>query len=178
MKWEKRKADRIHLSEPERQALLAIAEAHDCNARSGATAGEPSYRILIQEIAAGRLSVISRRNAEGDSAKKEKKGKKEKGPWKGFWKFRAKWWEPTNEKSTMMTDEAVEASGMTVDQLTGGGLILVADGAMLQCPDRWKGWVWRKSDEKATKDSEPEPMPEAPMCDNREMSHIRDMTGG
>lgn len=145
MNWQKRKPDRIHLSESERNALLAIAGEHDCRAKSGVTAGSPSFRILIQDIASGRLGVISRKPGDSTKAVTASKVKGEKKPWKGFWKFRAKWWKPIDD-STMMVDDAVAASGMTVDQLVAGGLGLSECGQWLVPPDRWKGWKWRKTD--------------------------------
>lgn len=161
MNWQKRKPDRIHLSEPERDALLAIADEHDCRAKSGATAGSPSFRILIQDIASGRLAVVQRKAGDTPKSGATPKAKGEKKPWKGFWKFRAKWWKPIDD-STMMVDDAVAASGMTVEQLVGGGLELSDCGQWLAPPDRWKGWKYRKADAVAAEAPEPaaDPVPE------------------
>lgn len=50
------------------------------------------------------------------------------------------WWKPDNQ-STMPVADAVATSGLTVEQLTAGGLEHDEELGLLCVPDAWKGWV-------------------------------------
>ena len=48
----------IRLTAAEEAALRKIASHHGSLSRHGRTSGAPSWRILVQDIAAGRLFVV------------------------------------------------------------------------------------------------------------------------
>ena len=53
----KRKPNSIKLSEADIDALNAVAEKTNSLAKAGSNAGQPSWRAMIADIAAGRLKV-------------------------------------------------------------------------------------------------------------------------
>ena len=54
----KRKPNSIKLSEADIAALNAVAEKTNSLAKAGSNAGQPSWRAMIADIAAGRLKVM------------------------------------------------------------------------------------------------------------------------
>lgn len=53
----KRKGHLIYLTGAEHAALTKLAATHQTTVPTGPTAGKPSFRILLQHIAAGKLKV-------------------------------------------------------------------------------------------------------------------------
>lgn len=132
-------ASSIKLSRDQIGKLNDIAATHSALARTGPTSGEPSWRVLVSDIADGRLTVK-------DPAKRwepKQKKKKEKRPFNPHPRFAAKWWKPS-EMDDMPTAAAVEASGYPVEELTAKGLVLVDDGKNLIAPSDWSGWAWKE----------------------------------
>lgn len=140
----KTKVYSIRLSDEEIEALLEIAAENRAFSCSGVTTGKPSWRALVHGIAAKRITCgVQCRPAKSPAEPKAPKAKK---PWKGYWKHRASWWEPY-EGNFMLTGEVVEKSGLTVEQLVAGGLLLTDDGEMVESPAKWGGWKYNKTDE-------------------------------
>lgn len=190
-----RKPEKIMLSAAEKAALNEIAGKAGAFARSGPTAGKPSFRVLLQEMAAGTFVLFDKRKPK---KKKEwkKKGAKSKipgapdwwAPWYGnamgidiamtrsglnrpallalgltfginpflktpdivigrpewtadFVPARPHWWWEPADDGTMFAEDAVAASGLTVEQLVAAGLVLVDDNAFLAAPPAWAGWA-------------------------------------
>lgn len=132
----------IRLSAKQLEKLNSIATVHGTLSRTGATTGEPSWRVLIADIADGRLTVK-------DPAKrwepKEPKEKKKRKPFRAHPRFPAKWWHPT-EMDDMPVADALDASGYPLDELVAAGLIVVDDGKNLIAPADWSGWGWKKEE--------------------------------
>jgi hypothetical protein len=123
--------------------LNAAAAKVGALSKTGSTYGQPSWRAMLHDIVEGRLDVVEK----GAKAKPpaEPKPPKAKKPWKGYWKHRASWWEP-DDGNAMLTGEVVQKSGLTVDQLVAGGLLLIEDGNFVQSPAKWGGWKYNKAD--------------------------------
>lgn len=58
-----KKNETIRLSAEESKALLAIASRTGSLSRHGATAGKPSWRVLLKDLASGRVKVKGGRQA-------------------------------------------------------------------------------------------------------------------
>lgn len=182
-----RKPEKIMLSAEEKAALLKIAEKAGCKARCGPTAGQPSFRVMLQMMAEGRFVLYDklkprekkkRRGATavpgapawwrpfyGNAVGREyalKKASREEllalglrfeinpmlktpdivvgkpewpapfVPTRPHW-----WWSPRNGKMTVA--DAVEQSGLTVDAMIAGGMV-VEDGFVRPAAD-WHGWT-------------------------------------
>ena len=57
MTWTKRKAAIIHLTPHELEALNKLAAEFRTLSPHGPTAGKPTFRVLLHEIAAGRIKL-------------------------------------------------------------------------------------------------------------------------
>ena len=51
------KATSIRLTDYEKDALTALAAKLRCLSRYGATSGQPSWKVMLQHIAEGRLEI-------------------------------------------------------------------------------------------------------------------------
>ena len=182
------------------EQLNAIAGAVGALSRSGPTHGSPSWRVLVKDIAAGKIKVYNpkatREEREPRKAKAKKKSKRPRTPgapdWWAPWYGNAMgidvamtrsglnrpallalgltfginpflktpdivigrpewpadfvpsrphwWWEPADD-GTMFAEDAVAASGLTVEQLVAAGLVLVDDDNFLAAPPAWAGWA-------------------------------------
>jgi len=123
----------ILLSEIQIEKLNTIAETVGALSRTGSTAGKPSWRALVNELAAGRLRVAT----PGKTPPGGRKAKRPKKAWRGHAKYPARWWKP-NENGEMTTSGVVESSGMTLEALTAGGLIF--GGTDCAPPGDWTAW--------------------------------------
>ena len=130
----------IRLSAKQLEKLNSIAAAHGTLSRSGATSGEPSWRVLISAIADGTLTV---KDPTKRWEPKEPKEKKKRKPFRAHPRFPSKWWHPT-EMDDMPVADALDASGYPLDELVAAGLIVVDDGKNLIAPADWSGWGWKK----------------------------------
>jgi hypothetical protein len=124
----KRQQTGILLSPDEESRLLAIAKRHRCYSRHGRTSGEPSWRVLIHDIADGRLTVGSQRAAVAPEHHQEDRKSfifHENSP--------PKWWnlEMTVEAMTQKTKLAPE-------QIAAAGFRL--DGEFVAPPIGWRKW--------------------------------------
>jgi hypothetical protein len=132
----------LRLSPAQIAKLNSIATAHGTLSRTGPTSGLPSWRVLVADIADGRLTVK-------DPAKrwepKEPKEKKKRKPFRAHPRFAAKWWKPT-EMDDMPVADALAASGYPLDELVAAGMKLVDDGANLITPPEWTGWAWKEEE--------------------------------
>lgn len=134
----------LKLSEKVLATLQRLAEENQSLAKAGPTTGKPSWRAFVNDIGNNRIPVGTQcRPAKSPAEPKAPKAKK---PWKGYWKHRASWWEPY-EGNFMLVGEVIEKSGLTVDQLVAGGLLLTDDGEMVESPAKWGGWKYNKTDE-------------------------------
>lgn len=131
-------ASSIKLSREQIGKLNSIAATHSAHARTGPTSGEPSWRVLVSDIADGRLTVKDPTKRWEPKEKKKRKG------FRPHPRFAAKWWKPS-EMDDMPTADAVSASGYTVEELVAGGMRLVDDGKNLITPSDWSGWAWKEA---------------------------------
>ena len=60
------KNETVRLSPDEKEKLNTIALSMRSLSRHGATAGKPSWRILLKDIAFGRVGVVDRLKRKGD----------------------------------------------------------------------------------------------------------------
>ena len=111
----------IRLSDSQLTYLQEQSAFYECVSRHGITAGEPSWRILIQEIATGRIGIYDR------TKKREKKRQPltldpHKAP---------AWWTPwpkSKVPNAMGAKYAVKASKHTTADLEAAGLVLLPEG--------------------------------------------------
>lgn len=111
----------IRLSDKQLAHLNEQAEVFECHSRHGVTAGVPSWRVLIQDIAAGRIGVYDR------AKKREKKRQPltldpHKAP---------AWWAPWSKSkvpNAMGAKYAAKASKCTAADLEAAGLALLPEG--------------------------------------------------
>lgn len=136
MKWEKRQPDRIHLSPSEKESLLALAEKFHCYAGSGRAAGSPSYRVLLQRIADGRLRITDPLAPKVFIS----------------FKYAPKWWKP-DANNSMPADDVAANFGVPIETLIEKGFI--KEGDRLRA--KWKPYAF-----KAGVDDVFEPMMTAP----------------
>jgi hypothetical protein len=124
----KRQQTGILLSPDEESRLLAIAKRHRCYSRHGRTSGEPSWRVLMRDIADGRLTVGSpRSNAEVTPEHKQEK------PFIFHENSPPKWW------NLEMTIEAMtQKTKLTAEQLTAAGFGIT--GEFVIPPTGWRKW--------------------------------------
>ena len=134
----------LKLSDDVIAKLEALAIEHQSLAKAGPTTGKPSWRAMINDLGSGKIFLTRSKNQPAKSPA-EPKAPKAKKPWKGYWKHRASWWEPY-DGNFMLTGEVVEKSGLTVDQLVAGGLMLADDGETVESPAKWGGWKYNKAD--------------------------------
>ena len=127
----------LRLSPAQIAKLTSIAATHGTLSRTGPTSGNPSWRVLIADIADGRLTVK-------DPAKRwEPKQKKKRKPFRAHPRFPAKWWRPS-EMDDMPTADALAASGYPLEELVAAGLKVVDDGRNLITPPEWTAWAWKE----------------------------------
>jgi hypothetical protein len=132
----KRKKSTIDLLEKQIEALNKIAAEFGALSRSGPTVGNPSWRVLLDFIASGQLKITH----PGRDRRPERRAKKRK-PFRAYAKYPAKWWKP-NFAGLMNVQEAVAASGYTIEQLIAGGMRVGGVGDTLLAPplvgfDKW-----------------------------------------
>lgn len=135
----KKTASSIKLSPDQIGKLNGIAATLNTLSRTGPTSGNPSWRVLVAEIADGRLTV---KDPRAPWVPRQKKGRERK-PFKAHPRFSPRWWKPT-PTDDMPTDLALEESKYTLDELLSGGLIAVDDGKNLIAPPEWSGWAWKE----------------------------------
>jgi hypothetical protein len=108
-----RKPEKIMLTEAEKTALNELAGKVGCFARSGPTAGKPSFRVLLQDMAAGTFVLFDKRKP------------KKKKEWKTKAKFKVPgapdWWGPWYGNA-MGLEQAIKKSGMDRAGLMALGL--------------------------------------------------------
>lgn len=107
-----KKAEKILMSAEEKQALLKMAESLGCVARTGPSAGKPSFRIMLQQMAEGRFIMYDKLKPR----KKKEWAKKKKSAIPGA----PPWWKPFYGNA-MGIEYAMEKSGMTHDELVAAG---------------------------------------------------------
>lgn len=117
----------IRLTAPEVESLQNIATKLRCHSRHGATSGEPSWRIMVQHLAQGRLIII-------DPLQKSLKL---------FVNFQRPpgWWVP-DERGAMLAVDVAKKYKTTVEILEEKGFVL--DGEWI-FPGPWKGWACAKT---------------------------------
>lgn len=96
------------MSTEEEAALLAIAKKHRSLSRHGRTSGEPSWRVLIHDIAEGRLAVVSATSRQ--VAPEHKKA--ESREFKFHQNSPPKWWQ-----SGMKVEDLIQKTGMPSEKL-------------------------------------------------------------
>jgi len=122
------------LSSDEEARLLAIAKKHRSLSRHGRTSGEPSWRVLIHDIAEGRLAVVSATRAHAAPEHKQKIATK---PFVFHRTAPPRWW---NDEIT--PDELSQKTGMDAEQLTEEGFGTAAEFATP--PAGWDAWRGKK----------------------------------
>lgn len=124
------KTTSIRLTEEEENTLTELAEKMKCRSRHGATSGQPSWRVMLQHLAEGRLTIS---NPLDKSRKVFINFKRAPG-----------WWNPDAEGS-MDAAEVAAKYKTTPAILEEKGFVL--DGDRIYAGN-WKGW-------KATADPKP-----------------------
>lgn len=128
----KNKTYGVPLSLAQVAALKELATKNAAMSRSGPTTGNPSWRVLVAMIADGTLSVCL---PPRPPRKKKKKGKKG-----GIHPhFVPGWWQP-GPNDDMPVAAVLEATGLTVEQVSAAGLLLVDDGKHFMAPSEWVKW--------------------------------------
>ena len=183
-----RKPEKIMLTTAEKEALNKIAEKAGCFARSGPTAGKPSFCVLLQTMAEGRFILYDKLKPRKKKEWKSKGKAKIPGapawwrPWYGnamgldyavkasglaadalglrierndflthpdvvigqpdwpapFVAARPHWWWFPEDDGGMAVRVAVEASGLSLDQMLAGGMR--HESSRVFPGDGWKGW--------------------------------------
>lgn len=116
------KTTSIRLTEEEESALTELAEKMKCRSRYGATSGQPSWRVMLQHLAEGRLTIS---NPLDKSRKVFINFKRAPG-----------WWKP-DENDSMDAAEVAAKYKTTVEILEEKGFV-VSGGRIY--PGNWKGW--------------------------------------
>ena len=137
----------IRLTNAEEQILEQMALELGCIVR---TSGHPSWRVLVQDIANGRLQIQPRGNhfaRKGTPPPPPKVAPPQK-PAQGdkprvfrLWaKFPPKWWRPGVD-ACMPKEVVMAESKRTLEELLAAGM--VDAGPDLTIPPKWFGW-WRR----------------------------------
>lgn len=127
------KTTSIRLTDEEESALTELAGRMKCRSRYGATSGQPSWRVMLQHIAEGRLTVS---NPLDKSRKVFINFKRAPG-----------WWKP-DENDSMDAQEVASKYKTTVEILEEKGFIISNGRAYA---GNWKGWNTKPADAKSTK---------------------------
>lgn len=112
----------LRLSPAHVAALQSEAERLECISRHGKTAGVPSWRILVQEIAAGKLSVCATRRRKKSSKPPGLRLDPTTPP---------DWWAPWAKSpvpNVMGLKFALKRSKRTAAELEAAGLIVAPEG--------------------------------------------------
>jgi len=124
------KTTSIRLTDEEEATLTELAAKMKCRSRYGATSGQPSWRVMLQHLAEGRLTIS---NPLDKTRKVFINFKKPPG-----------WWKPDENESMLAADVAAKYK-TTVEILEEKGFVL--DGDRIYAGN-WKGWRTAKADEK------------------------------
>jgi hypothetical protein len=114
------KTTSIRFTDEEEAALNRLAKSYGCFSRYGKTSGEPSWRVMFQLVASGRLHLV-------DPLKK-----------KVFLNFKKPpgWWRPDGEGSMLVTEVKKHCKKWTIEELETAGMEI--DGDRITAP--WKAW--------------------------------------
>lgn len=114
-----RKPEKILLSPAEKEALNKIAGKAGCFARSGPTAGQPSFRVLMQVMAEGRFVLYDKLKPREKKKRRARSG--------------IGWWKPFYGNAAGL-DWALKASGLDRQGLLDLGMKLHTN-PFLKTPD-------------------------------------------
>lgn len=116
------KSTSVRLTDEEEEILLQIADRLKCRSRYGATSGQPSWRVMLQHLAEGRLKISNPQD-------------KTRNLFINFTKPPG-WWRP-DEQNAMDAAFVAAAYKTTLDVLVEKGFVLVGDRIF---PGNWKAW--------------------------------------
>lgn len=116
------KTTSIRLTDDEEAILTRLAEKMNCRSRYGATSGQPSWRVMLQHLAEGRLKISNPLD-------------KSRAVFVNF-KRPPGWWKPDADGSMPAADVAAKYK-TTVEILEEKGFVVDGDRIFA---GNWKGW--------------------------------------
>lgn len=119
------------LSDAEEARLNALAKRHRCLSRHGVTAGQPSWRTMLQDIAQGYLVVVrpDAKSAPADRAGEREFSFHENSP--------PKWWDAS--EGLMNVHDLEKKTGATREKLESVGFRI--GGSTARPPVGWTKWA-------------------------------------
>lgn len=146
----KRKQVTASLNDAEEAKLNAIAKRHRCVSRHGASAGHPSWRALLHDIAMGYLVVV--RPGGDPPAKAKPPAEKQDREFAFHESSPPKWWD--SAEGRMNIDQLVKKTGTPREKLIEIGFRI--GGSTVRPPANWLKWAdcpaptwWVDSDDQA-----------------------------